>query len=124
MGTDKDSMSNFFNYCNEIRQKGGVFSHGVCDVTLKLTNFILQTPTQKKYSEFYGKHLYFLDMTHDCTKYKLRLCPPAVVCGLGMTTIIGCGLCPGEDCEKIDWILVTFNLNSPNAIVCTDRGPG
>ena len=39
-------------------------------------------------------------MTHDCTKYKLSLCPSAVVCGLGTTTIIGCGLCPGEDCEK------------------------
>ena len=76
------------------------------------------------YSDLYGKYLYFMDMTHDCTKYKLRLCPPAIVCGLGMTTIIGCGLSPGEEVEKIDWILDNFHLNMPNAVVCTDRGPG
>ena len=43
LGTDKDSMVQFFDYCNQIKQKGGFFNHGVCNVTLKLTHFILQT---------------------------------------------------------------------------------
>ena len=39
LGTHKDSMVNFFEYCNQIKQKGGFFNHGVFDVTLKLTHF-------------------------------------------------------------------------------------
>ena len=41
-----------------------------------------------------------------------------------MATIIGCGLSPREDVEKIEWILDNFHLNMPNAVVCIDGGPG
>ena len=79
LGKDRDSMTKFFSYGNQIKQKGGTFLYTHCAASTKLTSVHLQHPIEFQLVKQYGKILFFMDTTANTTKHLLKNFP---ACGI------------------------------------------
>ena len=117
-------MQQLFTKCEEIKREDGCFFNKVNQVTLQLIFLRYKQKTQRKFVDTYGQYLCHLDTTFNTTKYNLRLCLPSVVCFLGKTTLVGCGIAPSEEGKDIDLLLNKLGLKYKEAVVATDRAKG
>mgnify|MGYP003332270977 CR=1 FL=1 len=125
VGSDKHSMQRFFfhkMWRNKLRRWVLLQKRWWGNTSTDF--FTLQTKTQRKFVDTYGQYLYHLDTTFNTTKYNLRLCLPSVVCFLGKTTLVGCGIAPSEEGKDIDLLLNKLGLKYKEAVVATDRAKG
>ena len=58
LGTDLMSMKKFFEYCENVKSKGGMFKSRHCPTSLKLTAYSLQHPLEIKLVQTYGSLLF------------------------------------------------------------------
>ncbi|ETV79222.1 hypothetical protein H257_07289 [Aphanomyces astaci] len=120
LGSDRDSMSKFFDLCYNVRASGGSFEYDL-DTSMTLKSIILQSVAMATYSKAYPDFI-LCDGTHNVSKYTLKLMPFTVVDSLGRNTICGIALDQSENTEIVKQSLRVFGLNIPGATFMTDGG--
>ncbi|KAF0702531.1 hypothetical protein AaE_015865 [Aphanomyces astaci] len=120
LGSDRDSMSKFFDLCYNVRASGGSFEYDL-DTSMTLKSIILQSVAMATYSKAYPDFI-LCDGTHNVSKYTLKLMPFTVVDSLGRNTICGIALDQSENAEIVKQSLRGFGLNVTGATFMTDGG--
>ena len=117
-------MSKLFKHCEEIKHHGGIFYPRFCPLSLKLTGYSSQNALELALANKYGRKIFFLDSTHNCTRHYLKVCPPSGIdcfgfqCGFGLTTF------DVEASQDVKICLVDLSLNKKGAVAGVGRAPG
>jgi len=123
-GSDKDSVVKFLEHGHRIRQLGGKFVYDICPASMKLVSYHTQTVLERELADWYGRRLFYMDSTHNMTRYYLRALPPSGMDCLGHICSFGIALIEGETIATTRESLQRFGLDNPGASAGTDGAPG
>lgn len=114
----------FMEHGQKIIQQGGTFKYDICPASMKLVSYHSQTPIERELAETYGRHLFYLDSSHEMTRYHLRALPPSGMDCLGHICSFGIGLIDGENIPTTRESIRRFSLDNEGANAGTDGAPG
>jgi sentrin-specific protease 1 len=112
-------ITNLYQLGERVKLSGGKFV--VNESNMRINAVFVQHSLEAKLSSTYGKELFFLDGTHNVTKYVLRAIPPISIDCFGFTCPMGMALVEAEDHESVSNVLSIFSLTHPGSVAITDR---
>ena len=122
-GGDEDtSLVIFMHHGQKWNDNGGKFQ--VKTTGCQVHSWCGQMPLEAKLNEVFGRHVSFIDTTHDGCKYMLKTGPSATVCCFGLTAPIGIMQIPEEDGQSIDECFEILQFNEPERLIRSDGGSG
>jgi len=123
--------SNLIFYAEGIKLKdhdsrygvSGKFATTHCSQTPTLLSWMEQTPIEVLNVRVYGGDSFWVDSTHNGTKYTLKTGPVSVCDWGGLVAPAGIFQVPEEEIEILTGVLIDMELNTPKGTMCTDGGP-
>ena len=122
-GNESLSIIKFMDLGAGIRANGGLFMVDFCEASTKINAVYVQHRIESDLVKCYGKHLFYLDSTHNTTRYVLKAVPPQSIDCFGFTCPLGLCLIPSESHDYARSVVFNLGLNNPGCTVVTDRAP-
>ncbi len=124
LGNESQSIQKFLDLGATMKGNGGRFMVDYCEMSTKITGAYIQHKIESELAQTYGKRLYYLDGTHNTTRYVLKAVPPQSIDCFGYTCPLGLSLVSSESHEYVRDVITNLGLSSyKNATVITDRAP-
>jgi hypothetical protein len=124
LGTESQSIQKLLDLGTVIKENGGRFLVQYCEISTKIIGVHIQHKIESDLVQTYGKRLFYLDGTHNTTRYVFKAVPPQSIDCFGYTCPLGLSLIQSESHDYVRAVLRNLGLsNFPGCTVITDRAP-